>query len=184
MRVVSLFAIFFILSSCAGVNSEETVSVFEDDLMKDNVITTLILIRHAEKKKIDNDDNPPLNKLGEKRAQLLSSIFVNAKINAIYSTPFDRNINTVKPLADTLNISIRTYDQDLNLVTFLKKVKEGNKGKKVMICGHSTTIPEMLNILRGNKEHSEFSGNRYNDVFLVSCIEGGESIVTGLNIQL
>lgn len=105
-------------------------------------------------------------------------------MGAIYSTPFDRNINTVKPLADTLNISITTYNQNLDLTTFLNKVKKEHRGKRVLICGHSNTIPEMLNILAGNKVYKEFPRNQYNDVFMVSCAERANTVISTLNIVL
>ncbi len=51
----------------------------------------------------------PLTDLGHKQGQLVSDyIYNNYKIDAIYSSDLSRAVSTIKPLADKLNMQIKT----------------------------------------------------------------------------
>src|SRR5215212_4100843 len=63
-------------------------------------VTTVILVRHAEKKIEPANPDPDLAPEGVARAQEIARIFGNAGINAIYATHYKRTQQTVKPLAD------------------------------------------------------------------------------------
>src|SRR5438876_2482596 len=65
-------------------------------------VTTLILVRHAEKAIDPNNPDVDLNADGQDRAQELVRMFGDSGINAIYATQYKRTQETVKPLADRL----------------------------------------------------------------------------------
>src|SRR3989454_12655624 len=67
-------------------------------------VTTVILIRHAEKVIDPNNNDPDLSPAGQTRAQELVRMFGDAGINAIYATQYKRTQQTVKPLADKLGL--------------------------------------------------------------------------------
>jgi hypothetical protein len=67
-------------------------------------VTTVILVRHAEKKIEPNNPDPDLTPAGEARAQEIARMFRDAGINAIYATQFKRTQQTVKPLANLTGI--------------------------------------------------------------------------------
>src|SRR6476646_4564699 len=63
-------------------------------------VTTVILVRHAEKKIEPNNPDPDLTPEGEQRAQEIARVFANAGINTIFATQYKRTQQTVKPLSD------------------------------------------------------------------------------------
>ena len=81
-----LFLFIFAFSLLSSCTSDET--------------TTYYLIRHAEKDRTDNTNrNPHLNPEGEKRAQNWSTYFKDIKLDAVYSTNYNRTIQTATPTA-------------------------------------------------------------------------------------
>ena len=92
-------AIFIILLSAALIGCAQPK----------HEITTLILVRHAEK---DNDGtkDPGLTDEGKDRANQLVSILRETQINAIYSTNFKRTMSTIQPLAQAKGLAITTDD--------------------------------------------------------------------------
>jgi broad specificity phosphatase PhoE len=80
-----------------------------------------------------------LNEKGILRAQKWSEIFKKIKIDKILSTDTKRTISTVIPTSEKKKIKIDLYKpENITYESFLK----GNKGKKVLIVGHSNTIPK------------------------------------------
>jgi len=68
---------------------------------KSGTTTTVILIRHAER-----DNFFALTARGHERAQALVSAAGDMGITAIYSPDIERDLDTVKPLADHLGVNI------------------------------------------------------------------------------
>ena len=63
-----------------------------------NSCTEVYLIRHAEKDRTDPlNKNPHLNENGKERSLLWNEYFKNNKIDAIYSTNYNRTIETILP---------------------------------------------------------------------------------------
>src|SRR5438874_13735457 len=58
-------------------------------------VTTIILVRHAEKISDPNNSDTDLSTDGQARAQLLARMFGNSEINAIYETQYKRTQETV-----------------------------------------------------------------------------------------
>ena len=92
--------------------------------------TTIIFVRHAEKE-ISNYDDPELTAEGKMRVfeltRQLKDADVVAGIDAIYSTPSKRNIQTAEPLANALGLNINIYGKintKMCLMRFLTDLKE------------------------------------------------------------
>ncbi|HZY81398.1 MAG TPA: phosphoglycerate mutase family protein [Cyclobacteriaceae bacterium] len=133
--------------------------------------TTFILVRHAEKENTPGDKDPMLTKEGQARAQSLVHLLDKQKIDAIYSTNFNRTKNTVQPLADTKGVTIQTY-QSLNLEELLAK----HNGKTVVICGHSNTIPQFANALLGGKSFENFDDSDYGNLIIITVAHGEKAL--------
>src|SRR5438067_13250377 len=73
-------------------------------------VTTVILIRHAEKVIDPNNSDPDLSPAGQARAQELARMFGDGGINAIYATQYQRTQQTVKLLADKLGVPVNLVD--------------------------------------------------------------------------
>ena len=132
--------------------------------------TSVYLIRHAEKIRTDeNERDPLLNKSGLLRAKKWSEIFEKIEINKILSTDTKRTISTVIPTSKEKKIKIELYrPEEINYESFLEK----NKGKKVLIVGHSNTIPETTNILIKNKFYDHIEDNNNSNLYFVNICDG------------
>ena len=132
--------------------------------------TSIYLIRHAEKIRTDeNERDPLLNKSGLLRAKKWSEIFEKIEINKILSTDTKRTISTVIPTSKEKKIKIELYrPEEINYESFLEK----NKGKKVLIVGHSNTIPETTNILIKNKFYDYIEDNNNSNLYFVNICNG------------
>ena len=85
---------------------------------------SIYLVRHAEK--LGNTDNPSLTSCGQQRAEMLASLLSKANITAIYSTSYQRTLQTAKPLASLINRPIKLYNPKHvdQFALLLKKMNE------------------------------------------------------------
>jgi broad specificity phosphatase PhoE len=118
--------------------------------------TTFILVRHAE---TESGNDPMLTQAGQARAQLLVRLLEKQKIDAIYSTNFNRTKDTVKPLVDSKGIEIQIYEKQPDV--------EKMSGT-VLICGHSNTIPALANKLLGKEEFKKFDDSDYGNILIIT----------------
>ncbi len=135
--------------------------------------TTYFLIRHAEKEQSNSTDkNPHLNAEGFQRALQWSQVFKDLKIDSVYTTNFYRTIETANPTAASHHIKPILYDPTkINYAKF----KEKNKGKTVLIVGHSNTIPDFVNALIGQEKYSQIADTNNANLYIVSVI--GDEII-------
>jgi broad specificity phosphatase PhoE len=105
--------------------------------------TTVVVIRHAEKQ-LDGSADPPLSPAGEARAALLAKLFGDAHspghIDAIYVSPTLRSRRTVEPLAASLGLTPLVAAQD-DARALAHRVLREHAGQRVLIVGHSDTVP-------------------------------------------
>lgn len=79
-------------------------------------MTKFIIVRHGQSKANEcgylvGNAEAPLSSLGEKQAKAVSEYILKTyKIDVIYSSPLSRACNTVKGVADELNLPIITED--------------------------------------------------------------------------
>jgi phosphohistidine phosphatase SixA len=111
--------------------------------------TTVILVRHAEKKIVapENKD-PDLSLMGLARAQELARIFGNSGVAAIYATQYKRTQQTVRPLADKLGLSV-TQVEAAKTSELVKQIRSQNAGQVIFIAGHNNSVPEIIAALGG-----------------------------------
>lgn len=132
--------------------------------------TTMIFVRHAEKALMPVDD-PALSPEGELRAAELARQLVDADVvagvDAIYSTPFRRTIETAQPVADALNLEVNEYDP-ANEEEELGRMLRAHKGKIILIVGHSNTIPTLIAELGASKLVPPIAEFEYDNIYLVS----------------
>ena len=132
--------------------------------------TTVIFVRHAEKAG-SSSDNPGLTAAGKRRvAELtrqLKDADVIAGVDAIYSTPFKRTLETAQPLADVLNLPVTSYDPDDNDAV-LDDILDKHKGKIILVVGHSDTIPGLIADLGASKRVPPIEDAEYDNIYLVS----------------
>lgn len=134
--------------------------------------TTVIFVRHADKASAPAED-PGLSPAGERRVaeltrQLLEADVV-AGVDAIYSTPYRRTLETARPLAEALDLPIHRYDPEArDLEAFLEGMVDRHKGKIILVVGHSDTVPEMIAELGASKKVPPIADDEYDNIYIIS----------------
>ena len=136
-----------------------------------NTLTTIIIVRHAEK---GTGPNPMLAPAGEKRAKKLAAMLSATHLDAVFSTDTTRTKETVKNCANQAHLAISVYPPTKNLI---KEILETMTGKTVLVAGHSNTVPQML-IDAGLKNPPNID-MEYDNIFIV-CHSGSQFSVTQL----
>ena len=139
--------------------------------------TTFIMVRHAET--TGSGSNPNLSVDGQSRATRLSQMLAKVNLNAIYSSNFNRTMQTAQPAATAKGITVTTYDPFAPAALVDQALLSFPKGA-VLVVGHSNTIPDMLNEMVGSNMFSDISENEYDNLFVVHVSTLGESTVTHL----
>lgn len=139
---------------------------------QENEITTVFLVRHAEKESDSRD--PELSAEGRDRANELAKVLGSVELDAIYDTPFIRTRDTAKPTAEKLGITVETIQslQSDDLKMFMENTLKNHKGGKILIVSHSNIIPAIIKMIRGEDPKvvpmEYINDNVYDDLFIVS----------------
>ncbi len=152
--------------SCVKAQNEKTKQ--NNSTVNSTETTTYYFVRHAEK---DNKpaNNPKLLPTGKTRARNYAKYFSNIKLDAIYSTNLTRTKNTVQPTAKSQGLKTIIYNPtNINYSDFLKDTR----GKKVLIVGHTNTIPGFVNRIIGTNEYQEIDESIYNQMYIVTITDG------------
>jgi broad specificity phosphatase PhoE len=170
LRTIIVFSMFFAVLGA--------VVVFAYFSTFSRPLTTVILVRHAEKNIEPNNPDPDLSPAGQARAQELVRVLGAAGINTIYGTQYKRTQQTAKPLADNLHLSININDaketQDL-----VNSIRTTNRGQTILVVGHSNTVPEIITALGGDPV-PEIADSDYDNMFIVTIYKSGSAKVTRL----
>ncbi|SFA97334.1 MULTISPECIES: histidine phosphatase family protein [unclassified Bacillus (in: firmicutes)] len=110
---------------------------------------TIFLVRHAKAE--GQPEAAPLTEKGVAQAKALVSFFKDKEIDVIYSSPFKRAVDTIKPLADEKGLPI---------------IEDGRLGERVLSSDYFPDWQEKLKI-------------SFEDFDLV--FEGGESHRSGMD---
>jgi len=128
-----------------------------------DTLTTLFLVRHAEK---GTGDDPGLTAEGKARAERMAGLLKEAGITRVYSTNYKRTLATAEPLARRLRIAVGQYDARSmeDAAAFFNK---NFSGEKVLIVGHSNTTPNLVNLLVRENALPQIPDDVYNNLYVV-----------------
>ncbi len=143
------------------------------------VLTTVILVRHAEKGGDPGDRDPELSDAGRERARTLAHVLGELDIDAIYSTPFLRTRNTAQPIADLLGVEITVTPPTRTVDDIAATIRRDHAGDVVLVVGHSNTIPGVVNAL-GAGSFEDLTEEEYDDLFVVTLTADGTASVVRL----
>lgn len=141
-------------------------------------VTTVILVRHAEKKIEPENPDPDLSLEGQTRAQEIARMFADSGIQTIYATQFKRTQQTVGPLANRLGIPIIAIDAKQS-AEVVRRITTDNRGQTVFVAGHNNTIPEIVNMLSGEK-FGNIPESEFDNMFIVTIYRFGKAKVVRL----
>lgn len=169
-----VFASFVVIfNSCKKVEPKiitETKTITIHD-----TATTFILVRHAET--TGAGTNPNLSTAGQSRATDLDNILDPISLSAVFSTGYNRTMQTATPIAQSNSLTVKNYDPNA-LEAFAESSIKNYHGEKILIVGHSNTTPELLNILTGTTNYSTLPDTEYDNLFVVTVFEKGRADVT------
>jgi broad specificity phosphatase PhoE len=125
-------------------------------------VTTIYLLRHAEK--ADSTPDTPLSEAGNQRALKWADYFKDIPVEAIYTTNYQRTKQTVAPLATAKGLSPQFYKPE----DALADVIAANKGKTIVIAGHSNTIPAAINKVIGKEIYTDIAEDEFNNLYKIT----------------
>ena len=141
-------------------------------------LTTVILVRHAEKKIEPENPDPDLTPEGVARAQEIARMFAGAGINTIYATQYKRTQQTLKPLSDRIGVPV-TLINSKQTDDLVSRIQTDNRGQTVFVAGHSDSVPAIVSVL-SNEKFPDIPDNEYDNLFIVTIYRFGKAKVTKL----
>ena len=129
-------------------------------------VTTVILVRHAEKNIEPDNPNPDLSPEGRARAQELVHVLGSTGVTAIYATQYGRTQQTVQPLAERLSLPVSRIDSG-NTFELVKQIKSNHTGGVVFVAGHNSTVPAIIAALGGGT-YPTIPETEYDNMFIVT----------------
>lgn len=158
-----VLAVFFVLALSFAALAHEPAE-----------LTTIILVRHAEKVADPSSKDPALTGEGEQRAQTLARMLEAAGVDAIYTTPYTRTRDTAAPLATAMKLTpveiapAPTFARDM-----AARLRE-HRGQTVLVVGHSNSTQDVIRAL-GIADAPKIDDHTYDDFFIVTIGEGAET---------
>lgn len=145
------------------------VRAWERDPKAPAPVTTVYVVRHAEKSKDDPRD-PSLSERGRHRAMALALLLSKAGIDAVYSTEYKRTKETVAPIAAAAKVT-PTVVGARELKKQVRLLRTAHAGDSVVVAGHSNTVPMLLRAL-GVEARVTLGEGDYGDLFVVQFRAG------------
>jgi phosphohistidine phosphatase SixA len=123
----------------------------------------IYVVRHAER--ADTSEDSELSPAGVARSGRLSAILGKGGVTSIFASERRRTQQTAAPLADTLHIT-PTIVPAGNEEELIQKVRASRPSDRVLIVGHSNTVPSILRRL-GVTDAVTIADNEFDNLFLV-----------------
>ena len=131
-----------------------------------SAVTTVILVRHAEKAAEPAAD-PPLTGAGEARAKALLEAVKDAGVTAIITTDLIRTKATAQPTAAAFGITPEVVPARApNHAQVVADAVKKHAGQTVLVVGHSNTIPAIVAAL-GAKQPAAICDPEYDNLYVV-----------------
>lgn len=179
LKLLAVFSVVSFLSLESGIAKTAAQNEFK--------VTTVYLVRHAEKAAAPAAD-PPLLEAGTKRAEELARKLSKAGIKTISSSQFLRTKHTAEPLAKLLGIANTVIPVKMDTMNsrqlspeYLKQISDlvSSSEGNVLIVGHSNTVPELIKALGGDVAPT-IDDATYDDLFVVTVYAKGKAKVAHL----
>jgi 2,3-bisphosphoglycerate-dependent phosphoglycerate mutase len=128
---------------------------------------TIILVRHAEKDSSPSADpnDPALSPEGRERAEKLAKRIKGYHVGAVYSSNYRRTKGTAEPVAKRRKKEIAVYDPR-NQQALIEEIMKSNT-KRVLVVGHSNTIPALANLLVKKELFKNLEENEFGAIWVI-----------------
>lgn len=134
-------------------------------------VTTIYLVRHAEKDLTPGIADPLLTPAGETRAQALAKKLAKTHPDALFTTDTRRTRATLAPLALATHLTPLVYSPKEPDDFAIRLYKE-YAGRTVVVVGHSNTLLPLLTALGVKAPMLEIKDEEFDYLFKVELREG------------
>jgi phosphohistidine phosphatase SixA len=134
-------------------------------------VTTVFLVRHAEKDSTSDRADPTLSPVGQVRAQALNQTLARRHPDALFTTDTKRTRATLAPLAAALKLEPQVYE-GRRTYALAERIQKEYAGKTVVVVGHSDSILPLINELGGTAPVDEINESDYEYLFTVRLVAG------------
>lgn len=146
-------------------------------LAADSHVTTVFLVRHAEKNAHEPGGDAGLSAQGILRSQELARVLADTPLSAIYTSTFARARLTGESVARARRDSVRVYDPN-RLEDLAARIRADHPGQTVLVVGHGDTLPGTFEALTGDAFPDKDSVP-YDKLYVVTLSpEGGYRLLT------
>ncbi|MBF9220528.1 histidine phosphatase family protein [Hymenobacter ruricola] len=166
-RIFLLLAVFAAFASrSASAQTKVKVKTKEKP-----VVTTVYIVRHAEKDSTSNPADPTLSAAGQARALALRQTLEKRHPAALFTTNTTRTRTTLAPLAAATKLEPQEYDprRGRDLADLILKQYAG---KSVVVVGHSNTLLSLIDDFGAVPPVDEIGENEYDYLFTVRVADG------------
>ena len=151
--------------------------------------TVVLLVRHAERNDAiactavdtacvlpnSSPANPVLSVAGETRAATLAHVGEDAGLQTIYASCFCRTQQTVQPIATNLGLAVKNVSQHAadgspDVDALVTQIKTDNDGQRVLVAGHSDTVPLIIEKLGGGTI-DPITGSEFDNLYVVTIVK-------------
>jgi broad specificity phosphatase PhoE len=147
-------------------------------------MTTVLLVRHAEKAALPADD-PVLSPEGTVRANELKHVAEDAGVSAIFTSTAQRARLTAQPLALYLGLTPVEFAATAT-DSLVDSIRIDHRGQTVLVVGHSNTVPEIIQALGGPTVPAILE-NEYDNLYIITirrfCFWGMSRSVRALRLK-
>ena len=127
-------------------------------------MNTVLIVRHAEKGTLPPED-PPLTAAGQARAETLSEILKGAGVQVVIASQYQRTQQTVQPTASELGLVVQVIDA--GQFDEIAQQATATVGAVSLICGHSNTVPDIIEAL-GGASMANIEENQFDNLFVIT----------------
>jgi phosphohistidine phosphatase SixA len=120
-------------------------------------------VRHAER--ADQSSDSALSPTGVARAERLARMLKDAGITHLFTSEFRRTRDTAVPLAGMVHMKTEQLPAG-NTQALVEKVSALGAHDRVLIVGHSNTVPEILRLLHVAQPLT-IADEEYDNLFVV-----------------
>lgn len=135
-------------------------------------VTTVILVRHAEKVPDPALKDPALTEAGNERGRELARVLAGTPVHAILTTPFERTRKTAVPLAEAKKVKAKEIQTGKTYATDVAAlIRRQYRGKTVVVVGHTNSTQQVIQEL-GIKDAPAIAESEYDNLFIVTFANG------------
>ncbi|HJW72174.1 MAG TPA: phosphoglycerate mutase family protein [Geothrix sp.] len=135
--------------------------------------TTVVLVRHAERVSLFDDDSP-LSATGQRRAEALVPVLESFHPAALFTSDRRRTQQTLAPLAARLDLktNVRSKDQSSALSA---EILKDHRGQTVLVCWHHDLMKKLAKGLGVQGPTPYWSLDSYDRIWVVRISARGEA---------